>query len=210
MPIRPTAWDAGLVTTARVLAILLFTLVEVGALTVWLTLSLDASLASGVAALGLGILTVGLAVEYVLTDLTVNGFDLAAPSWSVVAFSLTEALLWVLWFVVADSATRPGGFVLAATVLAVALVPQYTVEDNAFRGVPPFATLLDLGTIGFSVVKACGATIWLLCVMRPAYVTNWVALEEVLGADPAALGFGVLALALFVEHTIAVRYSRVR
>ena len=200
----------GLVTTARVLAILLFTIVEVAALTVWLALLLEGSPTSGEALLGGGILVVGLAIEYVLTDLTVNGSDLAAPSWTIVAFSLSEALLWSLWFAVANWATRPGGFVLAATVFAVTLVPQHTVVDNALRGVSPFARLLDLGTLGFTAVKATGATVWLILVLRPVYLADWNSVEALLGIQPFAVGFGVLALALFVEHTISVSYSRGR
>lgn len=194
-------------TTVRVLSILLFTLVEVAALSVWVSLVTEVSLVSGLAVLGVGILVVGLAVEYVLMDLTVNGFDLAAPSWTVVVFSLSEALLWVLWFAVAAWATRAGGFVLAGTLFAVLLVPQHTVQDNALRGRWPFDRLLNVGTMGCSVIKAIGATGWLLTVLRPDYVVDWVALRELLGADPTAVGFGVLALALFVEHVVAVDYS---
>jgi hypothetical protein len=61
--------------------------------------------------------------------------------------------------------------------------------------------------MGCSVIKAIGATGWLLTVLRPDYVVDWVALRELLGADPTAVGFGVLALALFVEHVVAVDYS---
>lgn len=201
---------SGLVTTARVLLILVFTGVETAALVIWLAFVEGAPLASSAALLGLGILIVGLGIEHVLTDVSVNGFNLSAPVWTVIAFSLSEAVLWAIWLVIAENGTGGGRFVLAATVLAVLLVPQHTLEDNALRGASPFSSVLDLGTIGFSVIESVGGTIWLVLVLQPDLLVTQVPLAELGGLKPEVLGLGILALSLFVEHNIGVVYSRGR
>lgn len=201
---------AGLVTTARVLSVLLFTTVELVVLALWSTMLLRTTPASGTVTFAVGLLVAGQGIEYVLRDVTINGIDLAAPPWSIVVLSVSEGLIWVAWLSVVEYATRPGGLVLAATVFVVLLIPQHTVEDNALRGEALFGRLLDVGTAGFTVVKATGATIWLALVIGPEYLAGFVALADLPGTDPVGVGFAVLTVTLFVEHTISVRYSRVR
>lgn len=200
----------GLVATVRVLSILVFTGVEVATLTVWVGIVDGQPIASVIGAIGLGVLVVGLGVEHVLADLTVNGFDLAVPIRTVLGLSVSAAVLRTFWLTVAIDATSIGGFVLAATVLAVALVAQHTAEDNALRGMDPLSSLLDLGTLGFSVIESVGATVWLLFVLHPSYLFDRVPALAGNGADPSAVGLAVLALTLFVEHSIAVAYARSR
>jgi len=201
---------SGLVTTARVLSILVFTGVETAALALWLSIVEGVTVASLTATVGLGILVVGLGIEHLLTDVTVNGLNLSAPVWTILGLSVSEAVLWAIWLAVAETATGLGGYVLAATVLAVLLVPQHTVEDNALRGTDPFSSILDLGTIGFSIIESVGATIWLVLVFDPALVIDRLPSGTLGGFDPATVGLALLALALFVEHNIAVTYSRGR
>jgi len=201
---------AGLVTTARVLLILTFTGVETAALAIWLAVVDGASIASVTIVVGFGILVLGLGVVHVLTDLAVNGLDLTVPTRTVVGLSVSEAILWGVWLAIASSATSIDGFVLAGTVLAVLLVPQHTVADNALGGRPPFSSLLEPGTFGYSAVKSAGATVWLLFVRHPEYVLDRISALELASAEPAAVGLAILTLALFVEHNIAVTYSRNR
>jgi hypothetical protein len=198
----------GLVTAARVLLVLTFSAVETAALTIWLAVVDGVPIASVTIVVGFGMLVLGLGVVHVLTDLAVNGLDLTVPIRTVVGLSVSEAVLWGVWLAIAGDATSIDGFVLAGTVLAVLLIPQHTVGDNALSGRPAFSSLLDPGTFGFSVVKSAGATVWLLFVHHPRYVLARIPALALASADPAAIGLAILTLALFVEHNIAVTYSR--
>jgi len=197
----------GLVTTTRVLMILLFTLVEVAALVIWINILQGEPLVSRTAFVGFGILSLGLAIEYLLTDFTINGLDLSAPVWTIIGFSVSEAVIWGIWLAIASGATTVHGFVLATVVLALLLIPQHTMEDNAFRGDPPFRSLLDPGTAGFSVIKAAGATVWLMLLLSPRIVTDFVRSVGLGPLDPVVVGIGVLVLTLFTGHNIEISYA---
>jgi hypothetical protein len=197
----------GLVTTTRVLMILLFTLVEVAALVIWISILQGEPLVSRTAFVGFGILSLGLAIEYLLTDFTINGLDLSAPVWTIIGFSVSEAVIWGIWLAIASGATTVHGFVLATVVLALLLIPQHTMEDNAFRGDPPFRSLLDPGTAGFSVIKAAGATVWLMLLLSPRIVTDFVRSVGLGPLDPVVVGIGVLVLTLFTGHNIEISYA---
>jgi hypothetical protein len=201
---------AGIITTGRVLLILVFTGIEAATLAIWLAFVESAPALSLMALVGLAILAVGLVVEHVLTDIAVNGFDLSLPILPAIGISVSEAILWGIWLVIAEQIGGLDGFAVAAVFLAVALVPQHTIEDNILRGGDPFARLFDLGTIGFSVLESAGATVWLLFVLRPEVVADPLVRVGLGGVDPAAVGLGVLALALLLEHNIGVAYSRRR
>ena len=192
----------------RQVLIVAFTGVETLALGVWLELVLEASPLSRAAVVGLGVLAVGLFAEHVLTDLTVNGLDLSLPLGSVVAFSATEAVLWALWLVVAEFLGGVDGALLAGGVLAMLLVPQHSVEDSVLRGGGFLSDLVKPGTIGFSVLEAAGATVWLLLVVRGELIAPVVREVGLAGVDPAGVGLAVLAIALFVEHNVGVAFSR--
>lgn len=190
----------------RVVVIAVFTAVETAALGGWLSFVDGAAAVSRAVAIGLGILLVGLFVEHVLTDVAVNGVDLSFPAGKVALFSVSETALWALWLLVADRVGGRTGLAVAGVALAVLLVPQHTVEDSVLRGERLLSDLVDRGTVGFSVVEAAGATAWL------AFVRGDPALEQVLvgplaTVDPALVGLGVLAVALFVEHDMGVRFS---
>jgi hypothetical protein len=197
----------------RVFLIGLFTGVETVALVVWLAL-VEGVAVEGVpvvpraAAIGLAVLIVGLFVEHFLTDLAVNGLDLSFPVGSAAFFSVTEGVLWAVWLGVADRVGGLDGLLAAGVVLAVLLVPQHTIEDNVLRGEGLFSRLLDFGTVGFSVVEAAGATVWLLLVRRGGLLEAPLAEAGLGTVDPAVVGVGVLAVALFLEHLIGVAFSR--
>lgn len=172
----------------------------------------DAPVASRAAAVGAAVLVVGLVVEHVLTDVAVNGVDLSLPAGKVVLVSVSETALWVLWLAVAERVGGVEGLLAAGAVLAVLLVPQHTVEDGVLRGEGLLSDLVDLGTLGFSVIEAAGATVWLALVVRPGLfaptLSRLLAGTPAAGTDPAAVGLGVLVAALLVEHSVGVRFSR--
>ncbi|MDS0284172.1 hypothetical protein [Haloarcula onubensis] len=200
---------AGVRVTGQTLLMVGFTLVETLALGLWLTLVQSAPVISATSAIGLGVLTSGLVVEHVLTDATVNGVSAdALPDRQALAVSVSEALLWVLWLGVADRLGGVDGILFAGGLFAVLLVPQHTVEDNVLRRVGPFDSVVDLGTAGFSVVEAAGATVWLLLAFEGGQFSGLLASLGLGGVDPAALGLAALAVFLLVEHDIGVKLAR--
>jgi len=200
---------AGLRVTGQTLLMVAFTLVETVTLGLWLTLVAGASVISAASAVGLGVLTLGLVLEHVLTDATVNGLTVdVLPGGQVLGVSISEALLWVLWLGVAQRLGGVDGILVAGALLAVLLVPQHTVEDNVLRGVSSFDTVVDLGTAGFSVLEALGATVWLLLVFEGEQFSGLLAVLGLGGVGPAAVGLGALAVVLLVEHDIGVALAR--
>jgi hypothetical protein len=200
---------AGFRVTGQTFLMVGFTLVETLALGLWLTLVGGAPLISAASAVGLGVLTMGLVLEHVLTDATINGVSVSVlPGKQVLAVSSSEALLWVLWLGVAERLGGVDGVLAAGVIFAVLLVPQHTVEDNVLRGADPFESVVDLGTVGFSVVEAVGATVWLLLVFEGAQFRWLLATLGLGGVDPAAVGLGALAVILLVEHDIGVALAR--
>jgi len=200
---------AGVRLTGQTLLMVGFTLVETLALGLWLTLVEGAPLISAASAVGLGVLTIGLVLEHVLTDATINGLSASVlPGKQVLAVSLSEGLLWVLWLGVAERVGGVDGVLAAGVLFAVLLIPQHTVEDNVLRGAAPFESVVDLGTVGFSVVEAVGATVWLLLAFEGGQFGGLLATLGLGGVDPAAVGLGALALFLLVEHDIGVALAR--
>jgi len=199
----------GLRVLGQTLSMVAFTLVETVALGLWLTLVRDAPLLSVASALGIGALGVGLVFEHVLTDATVNGLSLAVvPDRQVLGISLSETLLWVVWLGLAAQLGGVGGILGAGVVLAVLLVPQHTVEDNVLRDRPPFSSVLDPMTIGFSLVEAVGATLWLLFVFEGWLFKDVLVALGLGGVGADAVGLAVLAVFLSVEHDIGVALAK--
>ena len=197
-----------------------FTAVETLALVVWFGFATDTPAVSDALSfpdlatlsvpmtVGIGVLIAGLFVEHFLTDLAVNDDTLSFPAVRVTAFSLSEAALWVLWLLIADAVGGVVGIAVAGVFLAVLLVPQHTIEDNVLRESGVFSDLIHPGTVGFSLLEAAGATVWLLFVRHGDLVEPAFAAVGADGLDPALAGVAVLALALLVEHGIGVRFSR--
>ncbi|WP_018258322.1 hypothetical protein [Halomicrobium katesii] len=198
----------GWTTTVRAFSTLACTLVETAALVIWLAIVQTAALSSTTTLVGCGILAVGLVVERILKDLTVNGVALSVSTGALVGLTVAETTAWTLWLAVAEASIAVEGFVLAATVLTVSLAVMYTVEDNALRDVTPHSSLLDPGTASIGLVTAVGATAWLLCELRPATAARWLGTVGIERADLSLAGLGVLALALFVTHNVGVAYAR--
>ncbi|WP_254271436.1 hypothetical protein [Haloarcula marina] len=185
-----------------------FTVVETLALGLWLALVQGEPVISQAAAVGLTVLTVGLVIEHILTDATVNGLSLSFPLTRIVGISLSEALLWGLWLGVADQLGGVDGVLLAGVLLTLLLVPQHTVEDNVLRGEAPLSMMFDIGTLGFSIVEGLGATIWLLLVFEGEQFTAILQTLGFGGVDPAVVGLAALGVFLLVEHDIGVAIAR--
>lgn len=193
-------------------------LVETAALGSWLLLVRGAPVYSLSTVAGFTVLGGGLIVAYFLTDVAVNGRASTFPGVPAITVVLIETTLWALWLGIAARLGGVRGIALAGAVLAVLLVPQHTTADNVLRGRWIGDALVDLNALGFSVVQAGGATLWLLFVRRGDLVTPLLADADALFGpyaplavaelDPSHVGLAVLAGALFVEHVVGVSFSR--
>jgi len=175
--------------------IVVFTAVEVVTLVVWLILALEESDAL-FSILAVLVLIGGLTLEHLITYNVIHKrslFDFRGlPVGQKAVVSLIETGIWVVWLVIAGQGIA-GGFehVIAAVVLFGLLIIEHTISDNVFTGRKLFERLADKRTIGFSIVEAAGAAIWLVLI-------------EV---DLAILGIIVLAVASFLEHNLAVNLA---
>ena len=175
--------------------IVVFTAVEVVTLVVWLIFALEASDAF-FSILAVLVLIGGLTLEHLITYNVIHKrslFDFRGlPVGQKAVVSLIETGIWVVWLVIARQDIA-GGFehVIAAVVLFGLLIIEHTLSDNVFTGRKLFERLADKRTIGFSIVEAAGAAIWLVLI----------------DVDLAILGVIVLAIASFLEHNLAVNLA---
>ncbi|WP_121822679.1 hypothetical protein [Halostella salina] len=190
----------GLVATA--------TGVETLALVVWLAFVEDAALFSRAAVAGVAVLALGLLLTHYLLDLAVNGIDGASLGLTDAAVSASGTALWVAWLAAVAWVGSLAGLLGAGVLLAVLLVSQHTVADSAFRGRALPSNVADLRTLGFSVVQAGGATLWLCSARWSDLVAPFLAELGLSAIEPAVAGVGALAAALLVEHVCAVAFAR--
>lgn len=175
--------------------IVVFTAVEVVTLVVWLILALEASDAL-FSILAVLVLIGGLTLEHLITYNVIHKRSLfnfrGLPVGKKAVVSLIETGIWVVWLVIARQDIA-GGFehVIAAVVLFGLLIIEHTISDNVFTGKKLFERLADKRTIGFSIVEAAGAAIWLVLI----------------DVDLAIIGVIVLAGASFLEHNLAVNLA---
>ena len=177
------------------LRIAIFTIVEGVALVTWLALVrsdagiYQVSTSSLVA--GLAVLAVGFTIEHLVAYNVIHNrglFELQGlPIGQKAVVSLIETAIWALWLVLAAL-----NVILAAVVLTGLLILEHTLSDNVFKGRGLFSRLLDARTIGFSLIEAVGAAIWLSLVE----------------ANLAVVGILILVVASFIEHTMAVALGR--
>ena len=199
---------AGIRLTGQTLLMATFTLVETLAIGFWLTLVLTAPPLSGMSILGFALLAGGLLTKNVLTEAAINGLSLDVPAKRLLGISIAESFHWSVWLGIALAGDGVAGILVAGVLFAVVLVPHHTVEQNILRGAEPFETVFDLETVGFSLVQAAGATLWLLFAFEGALFRD---LLEVLGlwtVGPGAVGLGLLAVVLFIEHDIGLALAR--
>ena len=177
------------------LRIAIFTIVEGATLVIWLALvRSDAGIyqvSTGSLVAGLAVLAIGFTIEHIVAYNVIHNRRLleivGAPVGKKAVVSLIETVIWALWLVLADL-----NAIVAALVLTGLLILEHTLSDNVFKGRDIFSKLLDVRTIGFTLIEAVGAAIWL-------------ALVEV---NMAILGIVILVVASFIEHTLAVALAR--
>ena len=175
--------------------IVVFTAVEVVTLVVWLALALAADdvLDSIIAVI---VLIVGFTLEHLITFNVIHKrplFDFRGlPVGQKAVVSIIETGIWVVWLVLARMEIFEGfEHIVAGVVLAGLLIIEHTVSDNVFRRKRLFERLADKRTIGFSIIEAAGAAIWLALI----------------DIGFAVVGLVVLAAASFIEHNMAVNLA---
>ena len=172
------------------LRIAIFTIVEGTTLVIWLALARGATNIGSMLA-ALAVLVIGFTIEHLVAYNVIHNHGLfnlqGVPIGQKAVVSLIESFIWALWLVLTGL-----NAILAAIVLAGLLVVEHTLSDNVFKGRGLFSRLLDARTIGFSLIEAVGAGIWL-------------ALVE---ANMAIPGIVILVVASFIEHTLSVALAR--
>ena len=140
---------------------------------------------------GLAVLAVGFTIEHLLAYNVIHERGLldlrGVPIGQKAVVSVIETAIWALWLALAEL-----NAIVAAVVLAGLLIVEHTLSDNVFKHKGLFARLIDGRTIGFSLIEAVGAGIWLALV----------------DADMAILGIVILVVASFIEHMLAVALAR--
>ena len=177
------------------LRIAVFTIVEGLTLVIWLALVRSAAgiyqVGTGSLVAGIAVLAVGFTIEHIIAYNVIHNrrlLDLqGVPIGQKFVVSLIETVIWALWLVLANL-----NMILAAVALTGLLILEHTLSDNVFKGRDIFSKLLDPRTIGFSLVEAVGAAIWLALVQ----------------ANLAVVGILILVVASFIEHTLAVALGR--
>jgi len=177
------------------LRIAIFTIVEGVTLVTWLALvRSDAGIyqvSTGSLVAGLAVLAVGFTIEHLLAYNVIHNrglFELQGlPIGQKAVVSLIETAIWALWLVLANL-----NAIVAAVVLTGLLILEHSLSDNVFKGRGLFSRFLDGRTIGFSLIEAVGAAIWLSLVE----------------ASLAVVGILILVVASFIEHTMAVALGR--
>lgn len=179
--------------------IVVFTGIETSALAIWFDLSHGEPILSMAVTVGLGLLLFGLAAEHLLTDIAVNGRRSPVQVGEIIAFSVTETVLWGIWLVLVEFLGGVIAFGIPFLALFLLLVIQHGVEDHVLGGSNRTGPTIDAVTVVISLIETVGATVWLGLVLNPTVV------EDALGGlDAAFLGLGVLAVMLFVEHLTSV------
>ena len=177
------------------LRIAIFTIVEGVTLVVWLALVRSNAgiyqVSTGSLVAGLAVLVVGFTIEHIIAYNVIRNRGLldlqGVPVAQKAVVSLIETVIWALWLVLADS-----NAIVAAVVLTGLLILEHTLSDNVFKGRDIFSKLLDVRTVGFSLIEAVGAAIWLVLV-------------EV---NMTVVGIVILVIASFIEHMLAVALAR--
>ena len=177
------------------LRVAVFTVVEVVALVIWLALVRGEAgtfqMDSISIVTGLGILAVGITIEHLLSYNVINKRPLfklgGLPVGKKLVVSVIETGIWAIWLILADT-----NALVAALGLAVLLIFEHSFSDNVFKGRGIFSRLLNVRTVGFSLIEAAGAAVWLALV----------------GAGQQIAGIAALLITSLIEHTMAVNLGR--
>ena len=177
------------------LRIAIFTIVEGATLVIWLALVRSNAgiyqVSTGSLVAGLAVLAIGFTIEHIIAYNVIHNRGLldlqGVPVGQKSLVSLIETIIWALWLVLANL-----NMIVAAVVLTSLLILEHTLSDNVFKGRDIFSKLLDVRTVGFSLIEAVGAAVWLAMVE----------------ANLTVVGIVILVIASFIEHTLAVALAR--
>lgn len=167
----------------KIVGIIVFTIIELAALVGWLALVLQGNNIAGIA-----VLIIGLVLEHLVSYNVFNKRPLfnfsGIPLGGLLLISATETLIWVVWLVLSQGS----GIVIGAVFLVITMFLQHSVERNVFLGKPLFDHIVKTEVIGFTVIEAVAAAVWLFFVLDPG-------MSNIVGA-------GILGIGLLVEHII--------
>jgi len=181
---------------------------EAAVLSVWLALVTSAPPLSRPAVVAVVVLAAGLLVAHFLVDLAVNGPAVGFPLGGTLAVSVTETALWTGWIGVVTYLGGLRGAFVGGVAFAVALAVQHTIETNVLRSGPLTDPLVNVQTVGYSLVTAAGATVWLTLSAGLDGSEGISALAADAGLVPETVGFVALVAALLFEHAIVIWVAR--
>src|SRR3972149_1621304 len=90
----------------------------------------------------------------------------------IVVITGVEVASLGIWLTLVRGGQPVAGIVVLAVglvvehLLAILLIVEHTLSDNVFKDRGLFSRLADGRTIGFSIIEAAGATIWLALVQN--------------------------------------------
>ena len=178
--------------------ILIFSAVEVVALVIWLVLALQVdNILSGI--LAVVVLIGGFTLEHLITYNVIHNRPLfnfsGIPVGQKFVVSIIETILWVIWLVIINSTTLDTNLniVLATGFLFLTLLLEHTISDNVFTHRGLFSRLFDRRVVGFTIIEAVGAGIWVFYALQTDY---------------GFIGIIILAIASVAEHYFAVNLSQ--
>lgn len=194
----------------RVYVIGILTVVKTVAIGLWLGYMIASPLLRRGTLIGFGVLVVGLILKHILTDISVNGLNLSHPisPGAVIVMTTAETVVWILWFLVARSLGGLVGVGIAAVYLAILLIPQHAIEDSLVRSESPFPDLIDRWMVLFSLLETMAATTLLVSVVNYTQIERMVGQLWPIGTALVKAGVALLAVLLFAEHYMNVKYYR--
>lgn len=170
----------------KIVGIIVFTIIELAALVGWLALVLQGNNIAGIA-----VLVIGLILEHIVSYNVFNKrplFNFSGISLGgLLLISATESLIWVVWLVLSQGSGIIS-IIIGAVFLVITMFFQHSVERNVFLSKPLFDRIVKTEVIGFTVIEAVAAAVWLFFVLDPG-------MSDIIGA-------GILGIGLLVEHII--------
>lgn len=193
---------------SRLYLVGLLTVVKTVGIGLWLGFALGSSYFVPEMALGMGVLLIGLLVKHILTDISVNGLDLRHPlnPAAVGIISCSEAVVWVFWYLIVRSTGTSNGIIIAGGYLVIFLIPQHSLEDAIIRAEGPFPKLFDVWPVVFSLLEATAASAMMILILGVDHLERFLRLYLPLDIGLAKIGLVILAILLFFEHVMNIRY----
>lgn len=169
------------------------TLIESLGLIIWLALAQGAGTVLGAIVVLAGFLTLEHAVAYN----NLHGRSLFSfhrlPLKRLGIVSISEAIIWAIWLVLAGTMTYSYG-VGAAVVLAALLIIQHNLEFNVVEGQGLLKNVAASRSVGISVIEAVTGAVWLALVATGNPISAVI----------------VLVVGLQIEHVIQAKKVEIR